>query len=123
MKRIVFSSIFLLFNLFAANAQLSQSELNQLSSVQREIYNKQYNELTQAIKTAEYDLFKAEDRIKMGEEMNREEGNKAGNLYIAQGMEMKEKALKAKRDAEQGLQLLYEAAREAIRNNRNKPES
>ncbi len=52
--------------------------------------------------------------------MNREEGNNVGNAFIYQGMELKEKALKAKNDAERGLRLLDEAAREAIQNNKKK---
>lgn len=118
MKRIVFWGLFILLNSFFANAQLNQSERSWLTSDQLSMYDCQYSELTSAIKSAENDLFKAEDRIKMGKEMNREEGNKVGNFYIAQGMELKEKALKAKKEAERGLRLLDEAAREAIKNNK-----
>lgn len=120
MKKIVIIIITLLLGSFSAKAQLSQSEKNQLTSEQRSIYERQYNELQRAIKDAEYDLFKAEDKIKMGQEMNREEGNKSGNMYIAQGMELKEKAIKVKREAEKELQLLDKSAREAIKNNRKK---
>lgn len=120
MKRIVLIGISLLLSCIAANAQLSQSERSQLTADQRSTYDRQYNELTRALKAAEYDLFKAEDKIKMGEEMNREEGNNVGNAFIYQGMELKEKALKAKNDAERGLRLLDEAAREAIQNNKKK---
>ena len=120
MKRYIIVFIALLLGCFSAKAQLSQSEKNQLTPDQRSIYERQYNELQSALKAAEDDLYRAEDKIKMGEEMNREEGNKVGNVYIAQGMELKEKATKAKNEAVKGLRLLDEAAREAIRNNKKK---
>ena len=120
MKNVVIIGTLLFLSCFAAKAQLSQSERSQLTPAQRTTYERQYSELQTALKAAEYDLYKAEDKIKMGEEMNREEGNKVGNMYIAQGMEIKEKAVKAKREAERGLKLLDEAAREAIKNNKKK---
>lgn len=100
-----------------ANAELSQSELNKLTSQQRQIYLNQLKELNARLRQLDMDLFKAEDRIKMGEEMNREPGTKAGNFYIAQGMEMKEKAIRGINETKNTLVLLDQSAREAIKRN------
>lgn len=44
----------------------------------------------------------------------------AGAAHVFRGMELKEKAVKAKREAEIELRLLDEAAREAIKKNKKK---
>ena len=118
MKRVLFVVTAMLLGCFSAKAQLSQSEKNQLTPEQRSIYERQYKELTQTIKLAEDQIFQAEDIIKMGEEMKKDNAGAAGAAHVMRGMEMKEKAQKAKREAENGLRLLNEAAREAIKNNK-----
>lgn len=107
------------FSCFLANAQLSRSELSNLTPEQRDIYKRQYQDLSHTIKAAEQDIFKAEDIIRIGEEMKRDNAGTAGAAHIMRGMEMKEKALKAKKEAERGLRLLDAAAREAIKNNKS----
>lgn len=120
MKKYSILIVALLFGSFSAKAQLSQSEKSQLTAEQRTIYERQYKELTRTIKTAEEQIYKAEDIIKMGEEMKRDNAGTAGAAHVIRGMEMKEKAQKAKREAENELRLLDESARKAIKNNKKK---
>lgn len=65
MKKIVLLALSVVLSTFAASAQISQSERNQLTTEQRAIYDRQYKELTETIKSAEYDIFKAEDIVKI----------------------------------------------------------
>lgn len=120
MKRFIIIAISIIASVFSASAQISQSERDQLSTEQRAAYDRQYKELTQVIQNAERDIFRAEEIIKMGEEMKRDNGGVAGAAHAARGMELKEKAEKAKKEAEKGLRLLDEAARKAIKNNKKK---
>lgn len=117
MKNLLITLVALFGFMTNANAQISQSELNKLTSQQRQIYEKQLKEYNGEIKKAQTDLFKAEDIIKMGNEMKSDNAKAAGTAHVMRGMELKEKAEKAIKEAQKKIKLLDDAAREAIKNN------
>lgn len=117
MKKYTIILIALLMGCGSIKAQLSSSELAQLTSQQRSIYERQSAEIRSALKAAENELFKAEDIIKMGNEMKSEGANSAAAAHIARGAALKEKAQKAIAEEKKKQALLDQAAREAIRNN------
>ena len=118
MKKSILIVLFLLWGVFSALAQISQSERNQLTADQRSTYDVQQKQINADLKAAQDDLFKAEDIIKMGQEMKGDDAKAAGAAHIARGVALKEKALKAIENAKQNQRLLDQAAREAIRNNK-----
>lgn len=124
MKKILLTLTILFGIIVHTGAELSQSELNKLTSQQRQIYLNQLKELNQKLKQLDRDIFKAEDMIKIGQEMQREPDGSAkqsGAVYIMRGMELKEKATREIRETQNALVLLDRAVREAIINNeRNK---
>jgi len=117
MKNLLITLVALFGFITSANAELPQSELNKLTSQQRQIYEKQLKEYNAEIKKAQTDLYKAEDIIKMGNEMKGDNAKSAGTAHVMRGMELKEKAEKAIKEAQKKIKLLDDAAREAIKNN------
>jgi hypothetical protein len=93
------------------NAQISEDEYNKLNSNQKSIYSKQKSEIE---KKYESDVFRAEDRIKMGNEMKMDGAKFAGSYYTIKGMNEKDKAEKERKEA---MDRLDKAAREGIKNN------
>jgi PBP1b-binding outer membrane lipoprotein LpoB len=112
---IIFIALFLYC--CSAKAQLNPSELAKLNPQQKSIYERRTAELKAAIKAAEYELLKAEDIIKMGNEMCNDNAKAAGAAHIARGVALKEKANKAITEAKKEQVLLDQAAREGIKNN------
>lgn len=117
MKKYAIIIIALFLGFSSVKAQLSTSELNKLTSQQRSIYERQSAEIEAAITAAQNDLFKAEDIIKMGNEMRSDDAKAAGAAHIARGAALKEKAQDALAKAKKERTLLDQAAREAIKNN------
>ncbi|MBQ7461872.1 MAG: hypothetical protein IJS63_06400 [Bacteroidaceae bacterium] len=115
MKKLLITLVALFGFMTNANSELSQSELNKLTSQQRQIYLNQLNELNAQLKQLEWDLFKAEDMIKMGQEMKSDNGKFSGSYYVMKGMNLKEKAEKEINKTKSFLQALDKSAREAIR--------
>lgn len=120
MKKYTFLFIALFLGCFSVKAQLSSSELAKLTPQQKSIYERQSAEIRAAIKAAQDELFKAEDIIKMGNEMRGDNAKTAGAAHIARGVALKEKAQKAIAEAKNKQVLLDKAARDAIRNNEKK---
>lgn len=99
---------------FSANAQITKEERDKLTDKQKKIYDTQSKEIKE---TKEWNVFKAEDKVKMGKEMKQDNAKFAGAYYQIKGASDKEKAeKKAKED--QGR--LDKAARQAIKNNEEK---
>ena len=119
MKKLMVLST-LLFIALNVKAQLSQSELSKLDKSQLEIYLRQSKELANEMKQLEADLFKAEDMIKMGKEMQGDNAKQAGAVHIMRGMNLKEATQKRMGEVRKKQSLLDSAAREAIRNNQKK---
>lgn len=117
MKKYTIFFIALFIGCCSAKAQLSSSELAKLDPQQRAVYERQSAEIKAAIKAAEYDLYKAEDIIRMGNEMLADNAKAAGAAHIARGVALKENAQKAIEEAKKEQALLDQAAREAIKNN------
>ena len=117
MKKLLITLVALFSFITSTNADLPKSELNKLTTQQRQIYENQLKEYKDEIKKAKVDLFKAEDIIKMGNEMKGDNAKAAGAAHIMRGMALKEKAEKEIKEAQKKIQLLDDAAREAIKNN------
>lgn len=117
MKKYTIIFITLILGCCSAKAQLDSSELAKLTPQQKSIYERQSAEITAAIKAAQYELYKAEEIIKMGTEMRGDNAKIAGAVHIARGVALKEKAQKAIAEAKNEQVLLDRAAREAIKNN------
>ena len=113
---ILFIALFLGYS--PLRAQLNPSELSQLKPQQKSIYLQQSAEIKAAIMAAQNDLYKAEDLIKMGNEMKGDNAAAAGAVYVTRGVALKEKAKKALAEAEKEQALLDQAAREGIENNK-----
>lgn len=113
MKRFL-TIIILLFLAVTIKAELTPQELAQLSSTERSIY---LNQLQEIIKKYEKDIFQAEDMIRMGKEMKSDNAKFSGAYYVAKGMDLKEKAEKDFKIAQQRLD---SAAREAIKRNKKR---
>ena len=112
---IIFIALFL--GCYSAKAQLSSSELSKLNPQQKSIYERQSAAIKAKIKAAQDDLFKAEDIIKMGNEMRGDNAKAAGAAHITRGVALKEKAQEALAEARKEQALLDQAARDAIKNN------
>ena len=117
MKKILLLTLSLVLGVITTSAQISQSELNQLTPDQRSSYVRQQKQINADLKAAQDDLFKAEDIIKMGKEMKGDDAKVAGAAHIARGVALKEKAQQAIEEAKKNQRLLDQAAREAIKNN------
>lgn len=115
---IIFIALFLGF--CSVKAQLSSSELAKLTPQQKSIYERQSAEIKAKFEVAQKDLYKAEDIIKMGNEMRGDNAKAAGAAHIARGVALKEKAQKALSEAKKEQNLLDQAAIEAISNNEKK---
>lgn len=95
-------------------AQITKEEYNKLNSTQKSIYDKQSKEIKER---RDYEVFKANDREKMGKEMNMDGAKYAGAYHTIKASNDREKAeKKAKEDQER----LDKAAREGIKNNEKK---
>lgn len=112
---IIFITLFLCC--CSVKAQLSSSELSKLTPQQKSIYERQSAEIKSDLKAAQDELFKAEDIIRMGNEMQNDNAKAAGAAHIARGVALKEKAQEAIAEAKKEQALLDQAAREAIKNN------
>lgn len=119
MKKYTFFVFALILGYCSVNAQLSPSELAKLTPQQRSIYERQSAEIKAKIRAAQDDLYKAEDIIKMGNEMKTDNANAAGAAHIIRGVALKEKAQTALAEAKKEQVLLDQAAREGIKNNEN----
>lgn len=120
MKKVLSTIVLFLGIAVTINAQLSQSELNKLNVQQRQIYLNQSKEINNKLKKLEADLFKAEEMIRMGQEMQRDNAKQAGSAHIIRGMNLKEKTIKDIQTSKEALILLDKAARDAImRNEKN----
>lgn len=106
----------------SVKAQLTSSELDKLTPQQKSIYERQAAEIKAKIEVAQTDLFKAEDIIRMGNEMKSDNAQAAAAAHIARGVALKEKAQNALAEAKKEQVLLDQAAREAIKNNENNKE-
>ena len=120
MKKLFITLVALFGFIAIMNAELTQSELSKLTSQERQTYLSQLKELNSKMKELDKDLFKANDMIKMGEEMQRDDGKQAGAAHIMKGMELKEKTEKAIKETQRSLTLLDSAARDAIKRNEAK---
>ncbi len=118
MRKFFTTAILIIMGTIATLARITSSEYSQLTPEQRTIYDRQYGELTRVLKSAKDDLYRAEDIIKMGQEMKSDNAGAAGAAHIARGVAMKERALQEIREAENSMRLLDDAARDAIRRNR-----
>lgn len=117
MKKYTIIIIALFLGCCSVKAQLSSSELAKLNPQQKSIYERQSAEIKAKIEAAQKELYKAEDIIKMGNEMRGDDAKAAGAAHIARGIALKEKAQKAIAEAKKEQVLLDRAAREAIKNN------
>lgn len=118
MKRLFILCLTIVLGCFTAKAQLSSSEYSQLTSSQKADYDRMSAAYRADLKAAQDDLYKAEDIIKMGNEMKGDNARAAGAAHIARGVALKEKALKAIEEAKKNQRLLDQAAREAIKKNK-----
>ena len=120
MKKFTIIFIALFLGICSVKAQLNSSELAKLTPQQKSIYERQSAEIKAKIKAAEDKLFKAEDIIRMGNEMGNDNAKAAGAAHIARGVKLKEEAKEALAEAKKEQVLLDQAAREAIKNNEKK---
>lgn len=118
MKKLIIFTLMIFINEVVVIAQISKSEFSQLTPEQQSIYLSQQEQINAEIKAAEANIRRAEEIIRMGEEMKRDNAGVAGAAHVMRGMEMKEEAETAIRNARKNQELLDVAAREAIRNNR-----
>lgn len=119
MKRFLFLLAFSLI-CFSVKAQISQNEYSQLTPQQQSLYDRQSADIKATLKAAQDDLYKAEDMIKMGNEMKGDNAQAAGAAHVARGVALKEKAQKAIAEAQKNQRLLDQSARQAISENKKK---